>query len=82
MEKNKKVVEKVMREARRRLGKSRPGSWYSPSGDCLFYFKESVPSEAVIIGKLVTIYEALDDRRIVGIQVDGLHQEQRNSREG
>ncbi len=68
-----KAVEQMIRDAASSAGGGRePGGWYSVEGDCLFYHEENVPYHAVRLGGLVTVYEALDDDRPVGLQIKGV----------
>ncbi|MBI2921549.1 MAG: hypothetical protein HYY18_10745 [Planctomycetes bacterium] len=53
-------------------GPARPGGWYSASSDCVFYHLEDVPYRAVRVDDLLTVYEAEDDARIVGVQIMGI----------
>ncbi len=72
MGQNDAVARRLMDEARRHLGHSEPGGWYSPEGDCIFYYHEDVPHVGVRLTGLVTVFEALDDQRPVGIQIKGV----------
>ena len=53
-------------------GPSRPGGWYSADGDCFFFHAEDVPYYRVRLTGLITVYEAQDDGRAVGIQIKGV----------
>ena len=50
-------------------GKTTPGAWYSPEGDCIFCYKEDVDDYAEYVDKWLTIYRAEEDDRIIGVQV-------------
>ena len=68
-----KAVEQMIRDAASSSGGGpKPGGWYSAEGDCLFYHEENVPYHAVRLGGLVTVYEAMDDDRPVGLQIKGV----------
>jgi hypothetical protein len=67
------TVEALVGEAAsRHEGPSRSGGWYSADGDCVFFHAEDVPYHAVRLTDLVTVYEALDDDRPVGLQIKGI----------
>ncbi len=48
------------------------GGWYSYDGDCVFFHAEDVPYHAVRLGQLVTVYEAMENDRPVGLQIKGI----------
>ncbi|MHC4503886.1 MAG: hypothetical protein ACYTFI_11325 [Planctomycetota bacterium] len=48
------------------------GGWYSEEGDCYFFHAENTPYHAVRLGPLVTVYEADEDDRPVGLQIKGI----------
>lgn len=50
-------------------GKSEKGGFYSPEGDCVFFYNEDVPYTRERVDDLLTVYRADDDRRIVGLQI-------------
>ncbi|MEE9394883.1 MAG: hypothetical protein V3W41_20535 [Planctomycetota bacterium] len=47
----------------------KPGGFFSESGDCVFFYNEDVPYVRDRIDGLVTVYRAIDDSRIIGVQV-------------
>lgn len=53
-------------------GERHPGAYYSPEGDCVFVYNEDVAYDRDRIDELLTVYRALDDRRIVGLQIKGV----------
>ena len=54
------------------VGPPSPGGFYSQAGDCFFYYFEDAPHLAEWIDTTMTVYRALDDRRIVGVQINGV----------
>ena len=48
---------------------SSPGAWYSKDGDCVFCFSEDVEYFAERVDRIITVYYAKADRRIVGVQI-------------
>lgn len=52
-----------------RAGKFEPGAWYSKEGDCIFVHWEGVPYYAEWINHDLTLYRAMDDKRIVGCAI-------------
>ena len=57
--------------ARKLPSEPQPGGWYSPEGDCVFFYRENVPTVAERVDGLLTIYRAEADGRIVGAQIKG-----------
>lgn len=53
----------------------RPGWYHSKDGDCIFAHWEDVPSYAERINGPITVYRAMDDKRIVGCQLKGVEGE-------
>jgi len=54
------------------LPPSTPGGWYSQEGDCLFYYAEDESYYAVRLTDRITVFEAYEDDRPVGIQLKGI----------
>lgn len=52
--------------------KSSPGGYYCKEGDSIFYHDEDVPSYAQWADDLLTLYRAMDNHRIVGLQIKGI----------
>jgi hypothetical protein len=57
---------------KRAPARPKPGGWYSPEGDCVFFYRENARSHAERVDDLLTIYRADDDGRILGAQVKGI----------
>ncbi len=72
MDPNRQVVDRIHKEVLALPGKSEPGGWYSADGDCLFFYAEDVPYYGVRLTEHVTVFEAVDDERPVGIQIKGI----------
>ena len=53
-------------------GKAAPGIHVPKHGDCLFAYLEDAPYHAVYVDPILTVFEALDDDRLVGFQLKGL----------
>jgi len=53
-------------------GAPRPGGWYSPEADSVYYYGEPVAHHGVRLDELLTLYRAIDDNRIVGIKVKSI----------
>lgn len=51
------------------LEHSTSGAWYSKDGDCVFCFSEDVEYFAERVDRILTVYCAKGDRRIVGVQI-------------
>ncbi len=67
------LVAVIKREAGKRLGeKTEAQAWYDQDGDCIFWYREDVPFKGVRVADLVTVFEALDDGRPVGLQIKGI----------
>jgi hypothetical protein len=49
-----------------------PRGWASEAGDCYFYFTEDVPYTRLRVDELVTLYEADDTQRLVGLEIKSL----------
>ncbi|KAF0246483.1 MAG: hypothetical protein FD180_664 [Planctomycetota bacterium] len=58
--------------ARQAAEPARPGGWYSLASDRVFFHIEDVPYRAARVDDLLTVYEAEDDKRIVGLQIKGI----------
>lgn len=57
----------------------RNNQYYSKDGDCWFIVIEDVPYKRVRVDEFFTAYEALDDRRLVGIQIKSIENLKRDS---
>lgn len=59
-----------------------PGVHVPKHGDCLFVYLENTPYERVYVDAYLTVFEALDDRRLVGFELKGLSKLEAESFEG
>jgi hypothetical protein len=62
-------VETFIRGTIERAPKSRPGGFYSPEGDCVYFFDEDVAYRCERVDGLLTVFRAEDDGRIVGVLI-------------
>ena len=49
-----------------------PAGFYSREGDCLYFYTEDVPELGEYVDPLLTLYRALDDRRMIGAHIHGI----------
>lgn len=49
-----------------------PGIHVPANGDCLFVYLEDAPYHAIFVDPILTVFEALDDSRLVGFELKGL----------
>jgi hypothetical protein len=62
-----KTLEEVMAEIEAKWdGTTGPGHFYSEAGQCRFWYIENVPYYSQRISDTITVYRALDDKRIIG----------------
>ena len=62
--------------------KGKPGVHVPEHGDCLFVYLEDAPYERVYVDAYLTVFEALDDHRLVGFELKGLRKLEAESFEG
>ncbi len=68
-----KDIEQLLRDvAARNPGGTKPGGWYSPEGDCFFYYNEDGPHSRDRVDELLTVYRAEGDGHILGVEIKGI----------